>query len=60
MQASDFGKDAPGRLVKTVEDRWAFVPAPLPPPLHFDGPLVKALAAADLTDVAQKARAEVA
>jgi len=47
LQASDFSKDAPGRLVKTVEDQWAFVPAPLPPALDFDGPLVKVLSAAD-------------
>lgn len=47
MQASDFAKDAPGRLVKTVENQWAFVPAPLPPALGFDAPLVKALSTAD-------------
>ena len=31
MQAADFTKDAPGRLVKTVQGHEAFLPDPLPP-----------------------------
>ena len=36
MGPSDFGADAPGRLVKTTGGHWAFVPDPLPPSMQLD------------------------
>ena len=36
MNPADFTEKSPGHLVRTVEDAWAFVPAPLPPELEAD------------------------
>jgi Fic family protein len=47
MQPSVFSKDAPGRLVKTQEGYWSYVPAPLPPRVDFDAELVRRLSDAD-------------
>jgi Fic family protein len=47
VQASDFEEVAPGRLVKTVDGCWGFVPNPLPPQLRWDADLITLLSAAD-------------
>jgi Fic family protein len=47
MNPQEFLNPASGRLVKTVEANWAFVPAPLPPPIVYDAELVFALSQAD-------------
>lgn len=47
MQAADYQASEAGRVVRTAEGHTAFVPAPLPPPLVFDAPLVLALSRAD-------------
>jgi Fic family protein len=47
LQPSDFTEDAPGRLVLQPGGYWAFVPAPLPPPLIFSDRLVAHLSEAD-------------
>jgi Fic family protein len=47
MQAADYQASEAGQVVRTAEGHAAFVPAPLPPPLVFDAPLVLALSRAD-------------
>lgn len=46
-QRFEVTRDAPGRLVKTPQGLWAFVPDPLPPRLEVSWDLVSALSAAD-------------
>ena len=48
MQASDFTKDAPGRLVRSHEGNLTFVPRPLPPALDYGPELAAVQSAADL------------
>lgn len=36
MHPSDFGPTAPGRVVHTAAEYWAYIPHPLPPPLEPD------------------------
>lgn len=36
MDPAEFTQESPGRLVRTVEDAWAFVPDPLPPVVPAD------------------------
>lgn len=47
MQSTDFSTDSPGRLVRTLERSWAFVPNPLPPRLEFDEKTLRQLSEAD-------------
>jgi Fic family protein len=47
MRREDFSSEAPGKLVSVGEERWAFVPAALPPKLAYEPPLVAALSEAD-------------
>jgi len=47
MQIADFLSSDSGRVVRTVDGHAAFVPAPPPPTLVFDGQLVLALSKAD-------------
>ena len=47
MQASEFTKDAPGRLVKNLDGNLAFVPDPLPAKLVWDNELGATLSAAE-------------
>lgn len=47
MNRKDFAVTASGRLVDTPQGYLAFVPNPLPPPLHFDMPLALVLSKAD-------------
>lgn len=47
MNRKDFSETASGRLVETPQGYPAFVPNPLPPPLHFDMPLALVLSKAD-------------
>lgn len=50
MEPKRFESGAPGRLVRVGRGEgtyWAFVPAPLPPDLPFDGQWVRALSVAD-------------
>jgi Fic family protein len=42
-----FQKSPAGRLVRTVDDAWAFAPSPLPPSLNWSPELVDVLSAAD-------------
>jgi Fic family protein len=43
MQPASLRPGAPGRLIKTVGDLWAFVPNPLPTILNFDLPTINLL-----------------
>jgi Fic family protein len=58
MQPTDFGKDSSGRLVKTAEGYWAFVPGGLPPKLHVSWELTATISRADraLSELAGVAR----
>ena len=47
MNPSEFTDDAPGELVKTIGDIWAFVPDPLPPRFDIGPRTIKKLSAAD-------------
>ncbi len=47
MEAADFTHASPGRLVRTPEGAWAFVPNPLPPNLTATWELYAALSPAD-------------
>lgn len=47
MRPEDFTASAPGRVVRTPEGHWAFVPDPLPPKISWSPALVAALSAAD-------------
>lgn len=58
MQLADFTQDKAGRLVKTHQGYWAFVPDPLPPKLDLSWALVSQLSEADraLSELAGVAR----
>ncbi|MBI3127752.1 MAG: Fic family protein [Candidatus Tectomicrobia bacterium] len=43
MNPEDFRQGAPGRLVKTLDGAWAFVPAPLPPKIDLSLELMTAV-----------------
>ena len=47
MNPSDFQPDAPGRIFRTRQGYWAFVPHPLPPSISWSEPLIAALSQAD-------------
>jgi Fic family protein len=47
MQPSDFTSKAPGRLIRTAQGCWAFIPQPLPPALEIDWELASTLSEAD-------------
>ncbi|MDZ4754859.1 MAG: Fic family protein [Phycisphaerae bacterium] len=47
MEPTDFHSNAAGRPIKTLTGYWAFVPAPLPPPIAYDADLVRLLSQAD-------------
>jgi Fic family protein len=47
MEPTSFKSSAAGRAVHTPEGYWAFVPAPLPPELHYSAELVLQLSRAD-------------
>ena len=47
MKKSDFSKQAPGKVIKTLQGYLAFVPAPLPPDLEWSAKLMVALSKAD-------------
>src|SRR4051795_9258556 len=47
MKPQDFRTPSTGRVVRVPEGFWAFVPAPLPPELHYDASLALALSRAD-------------
>jgi Fic family protein len=47
MKKSDFSNNAPGSLVKTLQDYLAFIPAPLPPKIIWSNKLLAALSQAD-------------
>jgi Fic family protein len=48
VRKEDFDRSSPGTLVKVGEHGWAYLPAPLPPILHWPQELVTTLAAATL------------
>jgi cell filamentation protein, protein adenylyltransferase len=47
MQPGDFAETRAGRLIKTLQGYWAFVPNPLPPPLEVTWELASQISAAD-------------
>ncbi len=47
MRAEDFSPEMQSRLVRTVQDQWAFVPDLLPPALEFDLPAINQIIAAE-------------
>lgn len=47
MNPEAFVSPAAGRVIKTAEGFWAFVPAPLPPELDYDAEFVRQLSRAD-------------
>ncbi|MFN2236251.1 MAG: Fic/DOC family N-terminal domain-containing protein [Anaerolineales bacterium] len=47
MKRSDFSKQAPGKVIKTLKGYLAFVPAPLPPEIQWSDKLIAALSKAD-------------
>jgi hypothetical protein len=49
MDPKDFRDTTSGRLVKTVENAWAFVPNPLPPEIEYDSKLSLLLSEADIS-----------
>ena len=58
MQPADFTDAAPGRVIKTSRDYWAFVPNPLPPSLEISWELAARISEADraLSELAGAAR----
>ncbi len=58
MQPTDFTRDKSGRLIKTPEGYWAFVPNPLPPDLDLTWQLASQVSRADraLSELAGLAR----
>ncbi len=54
METVDFTDNKAGRLIKTVDEAWAFVPDPLPPKLDLNWEMVNAL------EKAQQALGELA
>ena len=47
MKKSDFSKQAPGQVVRTLKGYVAFIPAPLPPDVTWSNKLLTALSKAD-------------
>lgn len=47
MDPKAFTSETPGKLVKTHTGYWAFVPAPLPPPISYDAETALLLSQAD-------------
>ena len=47
MRAEDFSPEMRQRLVRTVQDQWAFVPEVLPPALAFDMPAIRQIIEAE-------------
>lgn len=47
MNSKDFKSDRAGKVVKTLEGYWSFVPAPLPPTIEYDDALALLLSQAD-------------
>ncbi len=47
MNKKDFKAIEAGRVVRAPQGYWAFVPAPLPPKIHYDTDLVRQLSRAD-------------
>jgi len=47
MQKSDFSKQAPGQVIRTLQGYMAYIPAPLPPDVAWSNKLLAALSKAD-------------
>ncbi len=47
MKPSDFHPGSAGRVLKTPQGHWAFVPHPLPPVIHWSDELIASLSQAD-------------
>lgn len=58
MHPNEFSSNAPGRVIKTPQNYWAFVPDPLPPSIEIDWSLASLLSNADraLSELAGAAR----
>ena len=49
MNPSEFKKHASGRVIRTQQDHWAYIPEPLEPEIQLNLPQVKLLSEADRT-----------
>ncbi len=47
MKKTDFSENAPGKVIRTLQNYLAFVPAPLPPDILWSNKLLSALSRAD-------------
>ncbi len=47
MKTTDFGKNAPGKVIRTNKGYYAFIPDPLPPHIDWSTELLGRLAAAE-------------
>ena len=47
MKITDYSKNAPGKVIKTTEGYYAFIPDPLPPKLEWSNKLLSSLALAE-------------
>ncbi|MEK7786346.1 MAG: Fic/DOC family N-terminal domain-containing protein [Chloroflexota bacterium] len=58
MQPNEFSATTPGKVIKTLQGYWAFVPNPLPPLLEIDWALAAQISEADraLSELAGVAR----
>ncbi|MEA1978296.1 MAG: Fic family protein [Chloroflexota bacterium] len=49
MDPKDFQSSAAGKVIRTLKDYWTFIPAPLPPVIHWSPALISAVGAAERT-----------
>ena len=47
MKKTDFSKNAPGKVIRTLQNYLTFVPSPLPPDILWSDKLLSALSRAD-------------
>ena len=47
MNPEEFRASTSGKVIRTIEGYWAFVPHPLPPPIAYDRETVELLSDAD-------------
>ena len=47
MKPAPFKNSSSGRCLRTLENYWAYIPNPLPPPVQYDDEIVRMLSDAD-------------
>jgi len=47
MNPEEFRASTSGKVIRTIEGYWAFVPNPLPPPIEYDPEMVRLISEAD-------------